>query len=71
MKPEEDADRPTAEALRFWVETRLRDALEDPENIEHALAMLKVGHDAGDPVRVVVKKVLADFVFGALGVPVQ
>lgn len=62
-----ERERPSDDAVRFWVETRLRDALDDREAIQMALAMLKVGHERGDAPEVWMRKLLANFVFDALG----
>ncbi len=56
-------------ALRFWIEIQLREALDDSENIEASLALLKVSHEAGDSPQLTMQKVLAGFVFTALKVP--
>jgi hypothetical protein len=55
------------DAIRFWMETRLRDALDNPEVIMSALAMLKVAHEAGDTPPEMMRKILADFTFTAFG----
>ncbi len=57
------------DAARFWIETQLREALNYPENIGRALAILKVSHEYGDSPQTMMQKILADFVFTALKVP--
>lgn len=53
---------PSTESIEFWVETRLRDAIDNPETIQESLAMLKVSHDHGDTPPEMMRKILADFV---------
>jgi hypothetical protein len=59
------------DAIRFYVETRLRDAVNRPEIVMSALAMLKVGFDLGEPPEDVMRKVLADFALVGLGLEIR
>lgn len=56
------AAKPSTEAIEFWLETRLRDAIDNPEAIQESLAMLKVSRDHGDNPAEMMRKILADFV---------
>ena len=61
-------ERPSDDAVRFWVETRLRDALDNREAIQMSLAMIKVGHDRGDKPEEWMRKAIANWVLDALGI---
>ena len=61
-------ERPSNDAIRFWIEMQLRDALDNEEHIMSAMAMFKVAHQAGDQPRDIFRKVLANFVYDALGI---
>jgi hypothetical protein len=62
---------PPNDAIRFYVETRLREAVNRREVVMSALAMLKVGVDIGEPPDDVMRKVLADFALVGLGLEIR
>lgn len=64
-------EKPSDDAVRFWIETRLRDAIDDPAAIQMALAALKVGFDKGDSPATIMRHILAGFVFDALGLKIE
>jgi hypothetical protein len=57
---------PSNDALVFFIESQLRDALDNTEAIDGALAMLKVCVIRGDTPQEMMRKVIADFVLNAL-----
>jgi hypothetical protein len=59
---------PSLDALNFWIDTRLRDALNNEEFLISALGQFKVAMDCKDSPVDMIRKVLADFVFNAFGV---
>ena len=61
----DDDVKTSEEAVRFWIETRLRDAIDDPVMILQSLALMKVAYDRGDSPDVMIKKVIAGFIFSA------
>jgi hypothetical protein len=55
------------DAVKFYIETRLRDAANNPKIIESALAMVKIGHDLGETPQSIMRGALANFVIEGLG----
>lgn len=52
-------------AVQQWAETTFKTALLDDERVEtHALHMLKVGHDKGDPPVETMRIAIGSFVVG-------
>lgn len=47
---------------------KIRAFCEDPENFQKFAALLKVGHDKGDPVEKIFKIVVADILFRFHGI---
>lgn len=65
-------NEPCKEAVQFWAETRLRDAISDDAAILEAMRLLRDSHDAGDSPQTTIRIVLAGFCLNALGVaPVE
>jgi hypothetical protein len=62
---------PSKDAVQFWVETRLRSALDDAGAIAEAMAMFKVAFNAGDSHEDVFRKTIGYFVANALGVELK
>jgi hypothetical protein len=62
------AATPHSDAVSFWVETRLRAAIDDPVHIMFAGSVLAESHRRGDPPDLALRTVLAGFVANALGV---
>lgn len=69
--PEPTDEPPTPAALRFHVETRLRDALLDDASMDAALVSIKVGVDLGRSPRENVRVAIAGFCLAALGIAID
>jgi len=54
-------------SIEFWAETRLRDALDNDDLLNEALALLRVSLAAGDNPRAAIRTVLAGFCLAAFG----
>jgi len=53
---------PAPPAVMHWLETDFKRGLEDPEVIELAKAMLKVGFDQGHSVETILQRLIASTV---------
>lgn len=62
---------PSPDAVAFFVETRLREALERDGGIDAFIAMLAVATERRDPPREAVRKALAHWCLEVLGVDAE